>query len=361
MSMSRKNGMTIMTELKTWRRRLVPLAMAAAVLPIAACDADVAPVYEVPGTGSLEGLVFFDADRNGLFDPSAGDSVLPGVRVQVRKRGTTETLAGGTATAGANGRFLIASIVPGTHDLVVDTLSAPGVRFCVNPLPIDVFIGERQFQSLSGRIACIVSIEAAEQLVNQVVVIQGIVTSAPGQIRSSYTYLQDETGGVRIFSSALEGKGIAIGDLVEVTGTMLEFSRDMQLGNTVTLGTVQKNVRQPTPAIITTGALAEAGTDPLSPELGILVTIRKAQFATAFGAGGINGRNAWIDDGSGRTQIRFETGTFPAASTAEAQAQLTARYPVGKCYDITGVTGAFNGDGQIFPRTLADIVEVPCS
>ena len=35
-------------------------------------------------------------------------------------------LAGGlalTAPAGANGRFLIASLVPGTHDLVVDTLS----------------------------------------------------------------------------------------------------------------------------------------------------------------------------------------------------------------------------------------------
>jgi hypothetical protein len=31
------------------------------------------------------------------------------------------------------------------------------------------------------------------------------------------------------------------------------------------------------------------------------------------------------------------------------------------CYDITGFGANFAGAGQIFPRSVADIVEVPCN
>ena len=152
-------------------RRFGAMTLVAGALFAAGCDSDAAPAFEVEGTGSLEGLVFFDRDRNGIFDPSAGDSLLPNVRVRVQKRGSTEVLAGGEATAGANGRFLIASLPPGTHDLVVDTSSARGVKFCQNPIPVDVYLNERQFSALSGRIACIVSIADAQKALNQVVVI----------------------------------------------------------------------------------------------------------------------------------------------------------------------------------------------
>jgi hypothetical protein len=349
---NRKQGIRLGTMM------LIALAGAA----VAACDDDPAPLFEIAGTGAVEGFVFFDADRNGIFDPSAGDYVLPDARVELRERGTQQTLAGGTATAGSDGRFVIANVRPGTHDLVVDTLSIPaGTRFCQNPVPVDVRISETSFRNLSGRIACIVTIAEAEQTRDQTVVIQGIVTSFPAETRSQYTYIQDETGGIRIFSSVLEGRGIERGDLIEVTGVVLEFSRDLQLGGTVVLGAIQKNVQQVTPLILTTGALAAAAADPASPELGVLVTLRGVMIETTFGSGGINGRNVWINDGSGRAQIRFETNTFPAGSTAEAQTQLNALYPVGSCYDVTGVTGLFNNDAQVFPRTLADLAPVPCT
>lgn len=338
------------------RAGVLCLALAAG---LAACDSDVAPAFEVDGTGSIEGVVFFDADRNGVYDPSAGDSSLSGVGILVRERGTQQTLAGGTGTTGANGRFVISGVEPGTHDLVVDTATAGGLKFCQNPAPVTVYIGERQFSSVPARIACIISIAAAEQTRGQTVVVQGIITSAPGQTRSQYTYIQDETGGIRIFSAVPEGKGLEIGDRIEVTGLIAEFSGDLQLAGTVSLGAIQKNAFQITPESVTTGQLRAAGSDPAARELGLLVTIRGARIETAFGANGANGRNVWIDDGSGLAQIRFESAMFPG-STTDAQAALTAAYPVGKCYDITGVTGAFNGDGQIFPRTLADIQEVTC-
>jgi DNA/RNA endonuclease YhcR with UshA esterase domain len=288
--------------------------------------------------------------------------VLRNVRVSLLERGTTSTLANGTATTGADGRFVMTNIVPGTHHLRVDTASASGIRFCQNPVPVTVYIDERQFRNLGGRAACIISIAAAEQTRSTPVVVQGIVTAAPNQLRSGgdYTYIQDETGGIRVFSTALSGRGIEVGDRVEVSGNVTVFSGDLQLGAPITVGAIQKNAFQIVPQAITTGQLRTAGANPEHPLLGTLVVIRRARIETAFGGDGINGRNVWVDSGDGRAQVRFETGAWVAASTAEAQAQLTARFPVGRCYDITGVTGAFSGDGQIFPRSAADMMEVPC-
>lgn len=338
--------------------------MLALLLGLAACDSDPVPVFQPEGAGTLEGFVFFDADRNGIFDPAAGDSVLRNVRVALFERGTSQVLANGNATTGNDGRFVISDIRPGTHSLRIDTTSVPaGVRFCQNPVQVSVRINERNFAGLRGSVACIISIAEAEQTRGTTVVIQGIVTSHPNQLRATndYTYIQDETGGIRIFSTVLNGRGIEVGDRIEVTGTVSLFSNDLQISN-VTLGTIQKNVFQITPQDVTTGAIQGAltGTGPDAEVFGTLVRIRRAEIVSAFGAGGINGRNARINSGDGQAQVRFETGVVPG-ETAVAQAALNTQFPVGRCYDITGVVGAFNTDAQIFPRTLNDIVEVPCN
>jgi DNA/RNA endonuclease YhcR with UshA esterase domain len=341
-------------------------ALLAAVIALGACDLEPADPLVIDGTGAIEGLLFFDANRDGRFDPSAGDSLLRNVRVQVLERGTSRVLANGTALTGADGRFVLENLPAGTHHLQVDTATASGIRFCQNPIPVSVYIGERNFRSLGGRVACIISIAQAAQTRNTPVVIQGIVTAAPNQLRSGgdYTYIQDETGGIRVFGSSLAGRGIEVGDRIEVTGSVSVFNADLQLSNPV-LGSIQKNAFQVVPQNTTTGAIRAAGGDSENPLLGVLVRIPRARLEAAFGAAAgagapaPNARNAWINGGDGMTQLRFETGVV-AGTTAEAQALLNSQFTVGRCYEIIGVTGTFQNDGQVFPRTLSDIREVPC-
>ena len=76
------------------RSTVMRLAAALACAAAVACNDDIAPAFAIKGTGTVEGLVFFDGDRNAAFDPSAGDSVVAGATLLVRERGTEQTFSG---------------------------------------------------------------------------------------------------------------------------------------------------------------------------------------------------------------------------------------------------------------------------
>jgi DNA/RNA endonuclease YhcR with UshA esterase domain len=338
-------------------RHALPLLLAGALL--AGCEPDTSPPFTIDEPGAVEGLLFFDADEDAVFDPSDGDYALQGVRLTFRVRGTEQVLGGGTITSDATGRFAVDNLPAGTHDAYVDPASLPaGVILCANPVQVTVEPGVRRFLRLQARGGCLVLIGTAEALdpaAAPVVVIRGIVTSAPSMMRAGgdYTYIQDASGGLRIFGSSLATAGLEVGDRLEVSGNLGIFSGDLQLSNP-TVRAITKNFGAVTPQATTTGAIAAAGPQAKAALQGTLVKVTAAKLTGAFGSGGINIRNAIIDDGSGATQIRFETGLY--ANTAD----LTAAYTVGKCYDVTGVVGNFNGAGQLFPRQRSDVVEVPC-
>lgn len=333
-------------------RALALLALAA----LAGCEPAVAPPYEITTPGSVEGLAYFDADENRTFDPSAGDYALAGITVQVRERGTGEVLPNGTATSDAEGRFVLQGLPAGTHDAFIVPESLPaGVTVCTNPAQVTINPGQTAFFRLEGRLACLVLIaEAEQQPPGERVVVRGVVTSTPGQIRSSYVYIQDASGGVRLFTSALNASGLQLGDRIEVSGDLGAFNDDPQLTN-VTLRNVDVGFGEIAPRALTTAEVAAAGA-PRAALGGTLVTVHAARITTAFGESGLDVRNALIDDGSGVTQLRVESGVVADA------AELNTQFPAaGTCYDITGVIGGFRGTAQLFPRTPQDLAEVPCT
>lgn len=328
-------------------------------LAVVACDPEPAPPFEIEGTGGVEGFVFFDADTDGSFSAVAGDYAIQGADVVIFERGTEQAFSGGTATTDATGRFVITGLPVGTHDLLVDTLSAPGVSFCQNPAPVTVYLGEVPKYDVLGRAGCVITIAEAKEFdpaAGEYVTVNGIVTSYPGQVDGSFTWIEDESTGIQIFSSALEGRDppIEVGDRIEISGTLSEFGDQLQISGAVTLNAHELDALVPVPLATTTAEITTAGTDPRDLLQGRLVVVRGAEITEAFGSGGLNVQNARIDDGSGATILRVDDGVANRDN-------LPTEYPAGTCYDITGMVGSFNSEGQIFPRSPADLVEVSCN
>lgn len=347
-------------------QRSITLAAALAGAAALACDDDIAPPFTIEGTGTLEGLVFFDADRNAAFDPSAGDSLVVGATLLVRERGTAQTLSGGDAVSGTDGRFRIAGLAPGTHDLFLDTTTvAAGVAFCQNPLPVTIVIDLVRFAPVAGREGCVIPIFVAESLgVGAVVTVQGIVTVAPGQHRTQgdNAYIEDNSGGIQLFGSDLAGRGIEIGDRIEVSAQITPFNDELEVGGAsavpqLSVNQVVKNVTTPQPSDVTTAEAAAAGAPPTAPLQGRLVRLTQAQQASPFNLGG--NRNALFNDGSGPTEVRIESGLIGNSGDVATAFPYDPAAP--KCYNIVGVVGTFRGTAQVKPRTLpADMQEVPC-
>jgi hypothetical protein len=349
------------TSLKTWIRLLrgprafgVALGLFAAAAG-GACGTDIAPPIEISGEGNIEGLVFFDADEDGIFDPSDGDYAVANVGIVIRNRGTQDNVANGSTTSGTDGRFVVAGMPLGTHDMFIDTLTVPaGISICQNPLRVSVYNDETAFQSVNGRPGCLITIQQAKDLgEGQFVIVRGIVTSAPGQIESNFAYIEEVSGGIFLFAPSLVSEGIEVGDQIEVGGTTAFFGGQFQLGSDTQLRDLVPDVDTPTPLLVTTTEIAASGSDALDDLQNRFVRIEKALLVEAFTASG-NSQNSTVDDGSGATTIRIDDGVWD-------RNDLDNRYPAGKCYDINGFAANFNGLGQIFPRSDADIVEVPCN
>ncbi len=330
------------------------VALLLAVTLAAGCDDDLAPLLGILGTGSIEGLIFFDKSEDGVFDAADGDFGVAGVIVAIRNRGTEDNFA--TATSGADGRFQVTNVPGGTHDMFFDPASVPaGMTICQNPVQVTVIPDEIRFAEVRGRPGCLITIaDAKEEDVGEFVIVSGLVTSAPGQIENNFVYIEDATGGLFMFAPGLMGQGIEVGDQIEVGGSTAIFSGQFQIGSDASLRKLVQNVATPVPTVTTTAAIAASGSNPFHDLQNRFVRLLAAQITDVFGFGGGNLQNAPLDDGSGGILIRVDDGVTDRNTINSV---LTA----GACYNINGFAANFSGSGQIFPRSLADMEEVPCT
>lgn len=320
------------------RRALRGAAFAAlSVLAVAACDDDIADPLEVEGQGDISGLLYFDSNRNGLFEPAAGDSALSGVDVWLQVRGTSDVIPGSETQTDAQGLFTIENAPIGTHDIVFRSEELGGAVICNAPRAVSVRISEVTPITVSGQESCLIDIAVArEQEVGTPVTVRGVVTVGSGDLSGSYFFVQDETAGVKVFTPASTN----VGDFVEVRGTMDLFSGEVEIANAsiTTLGTAEV----PEPIVLT-------GEQHLSGEFqGSLVTLMGLEVtAVALNVSGGDNVTVSAPDGSVIIIRADHDGVEPGSFT------------VGSVYDVTGVVSPFGGAEQLYPRSNADIVLVP--
>ena len=188
---------------------------------------------------------------------------------------------------------------------------------------------------------------------NKVYTIEGTATiknNVVGGTNNNF-YIQDETGGINIYSGVAHGLTINQGDKVRITGKLAFFNGLTELVPTAvekldggSLPTpVQKTLTE-----LTTFATAE-------PVEGTLVTVKaKISAIPATAQGG--GYNISIADEEGKSMtLRLMTATGIDVATLE----------VGSTYTFTGIFAQFDNNSpytsgyQLFPRTAEDIVKEP--
>lgn len=309
---------------------------ALSLLALAACDDDIADPIEIEGQGTVSGLLYFDVNRDGFFEPIEGDSALVGVPVWLQVRGTDQVVSGTETTTDAQGRFTITNVPVGTHDVVFESDALDGAIICNAPRQVSVRISEVTALSVSGQESCLIDIaEAREQPVGTPVTVRGVVTVGSGDLSSSYFFIQDETAGVKVFTAA----NTEIGQFIEVSGTMDLFASEVEIANAQI--TVLGTAPLPDPIELT-------GEQFVSHEYqGSLAVLRGLTVTAIEGsdAAGVsyNVRVTALDGSAFIVRVDSDAGITPGT------------FVVGGTYDLVGVVSPFGGAEQLYVRSNADI------
>jgi beta-lactamase superfamily II metal-dependent hydrolase len=186
-------------------------------------------------------------------------------------------------------------------------------------------------------------------LAGQLVKVRGAVTSINfrGADGVEY-YIQDPTGGIDLFSTTLNAGPFAIGDTVEAIGTVTQFNGLTELA--VSSVEFRTQGAAPAPVVVTLSQLGNGGAGEAFE--GRLVVVNNVRVtAGGFGKAGST-NNVTVSDATGTGVLRIDSDT-----------DIDGTPTPGGPFSVTGVVGQFDSTApfdsgyQLFPRTLADIVD----
>ena len=174
----------------------------------------------------------------------------------------------------------------------------------------------------------------------QSVLVEGVVLADQGvyDFQSRDTYIQDATGGVRLWQLD-GGLGLEAGDSVRVSGAMSTFRDERQLD--VASVTVLGPGTVPTPREVTGVEINGFEYDGQLAVTGVVTVVEVEVF-------GFDAHNVIVEDEAGDAFI----------VRVESPNEIPSDYwEEGASYVVTGVLGRFWDDGQIKPRGFDDVEE----
>lgn len=185
--------------------------------------------------------------------------------------------------------------------------------------------------------------------------VTGTVTSGQGTFSAVNTdfWIQDATGGLRVFKFGLPSSSPALGDEVEIAGELDQFNGLLELENSTACGDLEISIlgpgTVPTPLLVNTCSLGEDSE-------GYLVRMQFPEIDTtgSNNANWVGNRSYTIRNCHPNTDVMF----------VDADTDIDGTPVLALQADITGMSGQFDsntpftGNYQIIPRGLSDLVPV---
>lgn len=169
--------------------------------------------------------------------------------------------------------------------------------------------------------------------------LRGNVTVPPNIYRPDVFVIQDATGGMYVYAGITSLPAMALGDVVEVRGTIDAYNGLLEISPMTSATRVGSGI-VPTPAITTTVAVTSTQ--------GLLIQVSgTASWSTTPPAPGASDWSFYINDGSGPVKV------FVDKDTKIDMRAFTSPMPMR----IIGFSGAFN-TAQIMPRYQSDIIDL---
>jgi DNA/RNA endonuclease YhcR with UshA esterase domain len=173
--------------------------------------------------------------------------------------------------------------------------------------------------------------EARQKTKGAEVLVEGIITVAPGTFSESYFYIQDQTAGIQIYFSK-DFPALLIGQKVRILGTLSEAYNEKrikiaQTGDITILG----QEKEPAPITLKTGQVNEEYEGRLVKVSGKVVESSGSTF--------------YLDDTSGKIKIYIKK---------EAKIEKP-RLKKGEEIEITGIVSQYKDTYRILPRKTEDL------
>ncbi|HPH82656.1 MAG TPA: phospholipase D-like domain-containing protein [Flavobacteriales bacterium] len=176
--------------------------------------------------------------------------------------------------------------------------------------------------------------QARLQALNSSVTIRGIITNGSeiGIIR----YIQDPTGGLAIYSSSFASQ-LNIGDSIEVSGTLVEFSGLLEINPVTNLLPVSVGNALPQPQVVSPSLLSEQYESELVRLNGVI-----------FGNGG--------SLFAANTSYGFSSGLEQSTIYVRTGSPLIGQMIPFGAVDLIGICSQFNSAYQVLPRDISDFI-----
>ncbi|MBL0386009.1 endonuclease [Tumebacillus sp. ITR2] len=172
---------------------------------------------------------------------------------------------------------------------------------------------------------------------NQLVTVEGIVTTAPGAFGGQAFYMQDATGGVYVFQNTA---GFQVGDKISISATTSLYNTELELSDPIN---IEKIGTADVPAPVVVPALNDQNQGQLVTLQA--VTIKNIITAAPTGSFEFDAVNA-----NGSTHVRVDARTGLTLSAFP--------FKEGQVVTLNGISAIFKGVYQLKPRGLSDFAIV---